>query len=173
MQPRETVQPLLAAAKRRTRRASDAAERTFGDRNGWASLSRGDGPFPGAAEGDNGTPFTHDETTRTPQLAKDEKDTNASLLKEDEAAPSIPSVEVDSATPLSQKDKTVERVNSLVQDIETVLLQRDENAADFYPPEQDNRATSSQTVVTVQAQRSIEDDSACEHKVFCVPRYWS
>ena len=129
--------------------------------------SEDNGTSPGAPVRDSGIfPPRYDGTTRTPALAKDERETTVPILKEDEAAPSTPSVEVNSATPLSQKDKRVERANSSVEDIKPILVRQDKNTVDFYSPEQDHSATSSQAVETVQPS---EDDSTCECKVCCVP----
>ena len=168
---RETFCSLIAGDEGGTRSASNIAERTVGGINGPASPLGADSTSLSALEGDNATSFPqHDETAHTRPSAKEERETTVLVLKQDEALP-IPSVEVNSATPLLQKDKAVERVHSSSEDIKTVLLRQDENAVDSHPQEQDNRATSSQAVLTAQPLGSIEDDSACEYKVCCVRRY--
>ena len=170
-QPRETVQSLLAAAERGNRKACNTPERTFGERNGLASLSRGDDTSPGVLDGTSATSLPrYDDTTRTRPLATDERETTVSVRKEDEAVPPTLSVEINSATPLSQNYKRV--VHFSVEDTKTVLLPQDRNAVDSLPPAQDNRATSSQAMVTAQGPGSIDDDSVCENKVCSVQRCW-
>ena len=157
MQPRETFQSLLAAAKQGTKRASDRA----------SSPSEGNGTSLGVLDGTNAASVPrYDETTRTRPPAKGKTDTATPILNEDKAAPSTPSVEVNSATPLSQEDNLVEVMRSFEG------IQMDKHPVDSQPPKQDNKATSSQATVTAQPPRSIEDEPPCEHKVIRDSKCW-
>jgi hypothetical protein len=170
--PREMSQPLPAGAERGIRGTRDAAERIFGDKNELVSLSGGDDTSRGTLDGDNATPFPqYDKMTRALPETTDEIETTIPVPKENQAVPFTPSVEVNSGTLLSQKDKTVERVHSSVQDIKTPVLRQHENVVNSRPPEQDNRVTSSQAVLTAQPPGSIED-AACKPKVYCVLGRW-
>ena len=165
----ETFRWLLAVVKRETRRAGGVIQRVYRRRKEASGHSEGNGTSPDVVDVDgNSAPslLRYNETTRIHPTAKDERETTVPIIKEDDVAPSTPSVEVHSATPLSQKDKTVERVRSSSEDIKTSLLRHDENLVDSYPPQQDNRTTSSQGVVSALPPESIEDDSACEHKFY-------
>lgn len=170
---RETFQSLLAAPEHWTRRANDGAKRIFSRRKGAPSPPEGNGTSPGVFDYSSPTSLGgHDETTRTRSSLKDEREAIVLALEEDKVGPSTRSVEVDSATPRSQEAKTAERAHSSVEDIKTVHLPEDETVADSHPPNEDNIAPSSRAVVTAQRSGSMEDESACKHKAFCVPKYW-
>ena len=152
MQPRETFQSLLAAAKQGTKRASDRA----------SSPSERNGTSPDVLDSNSAASILrYDETTRT---RTEDTETAIPVLNEDEARPSTPSVEGNSATPISQEDNLVELMRSFEENIKAFLLQMDKHAVDGNPPKQDNKATSSQAA---QPPGLIEDNSACEHKVSC------
>ena len=172
-QPRETFQSPLAAAKHQTSRASDDTKRNISRRKAASSPSEGDDTSPGVFDGTSAASLGRpDETTHTHPSAKDKRETTVPVLKEDEAVSSTSSVRVDSAKPLSQKEKTVERAHSSAEDIQTAPLREGEAAVDSQPPDKDNRATSSQAVVTAHPSGSSEDESACEHRASCVARCW-
>ena len=170
---RETVQPFLAAAEQGIRRASDATKRTLSRIKGESGPSEGNGTSPGALDENSATSLPrNDETTRTRPSLNDERAASLPTLKADEVASSTPLVEVSSATALSQKDKPVEPAHSSVEDIQTVPLLDGEIVVDSYPPDQGDRPIYFQAMVTAQLPRRIEDDSACEHKSYCVPGCW-
>ena len=171
--PRKTSQSLLSGANRGTKRTSDTPETPFRRRK-WASgPSKSNGTSPGVSDGNSPTSLPqYDETIDTGPSGKEEGAIAVSIQTEDEAAQATPSVDVDSATPISQEDDLVELMRAFEEDIKAFIFQLHQNAMDYHPPERNNKATSSRTVVTAQPRRSMEDDSACEPKSYCVPRCW-
>ena len=167
--PNEPFLSLLAE----TRRISDIIQKSFSRSKRASGPSKSNGTSPGVSDGNSPTSLPqYDETIDTGPSGKEEGATASSIQTEDEAAQSTPSVDVDSATPISQEDDLVELMRAFEEDIKAFIFQLHQNAMDSHPPERNNKATSSRAVVTAQPWRSMEDNSACEHKSCCVPRCW-
>ena len=150
----ETVQSLLTETKLGTRRASNAAQRTFGGRKGSASLSGGDGASLSAVDGDNATSFPQcNEATCIRPPANDEREITVLVSKDDKTSPSESSVQNGSGAPLSRENKALPLSLLIGKD----SLQQDEKSADSLPSGQDDGETTPQDKETTHPGESMKD----------------